>query len=105
MRRITSIIANVVAAGRSVEAGLCAHAVGDRVVCTGRVAGYAETADHLPVAVERDAAAEGDDATIDKPGTGSLRIKKGIKRVGVVQPIQGTARLCRSVEVGGREGK
>src|SRR5690242_15223545 len=54
----TNIVANVIAIGRSVEAGLRAHAVSDRVVCTGRIAGYAETAYHLSPAVERNTAAE-----------------------------------------------
>jgi hypothetical protein len=58
-----------------------AHAVSDRAVCTGRVAGYAETADHFSAAVERNAATEGDDTAGDKPDTRSLPIKEGIENV------------------------
>src|ERR1700722_2102052 len=48
--------------GDAVKAGHAAHAVGYRVISTGRIAADTEAANHLAALIQREPAAKGDDA-------------------------------------------
>jgi hypothetical protein len=87
--------------GRAVKAGEVAHSVCDGVVRAGCVAADPEPADHLPVAIERDSAAECDDASRNLTHSRPLRLERRVERVRIVEPIEGAGReVCRRLRVG-----
>jgi hypothetical protein len=98
-------IANVVRIIRSdttrdaVEASLPAHTIGDGMVRTGAIATHPQAADDLPILVQRDPAAERDDATRDRADPGPTGIKAWVERVRVIEPIQRPTRLGRRVQI------
>ena len=104
--RVNYVVVALRAAGRidasrnNIEAGEMAHPVGNGVIGAGGVAADAESADHLPALIERNAATESDDAAWHEPEARSLRLEGRVKRVRVVQAIERTAGLCRPIEVG-----
>jgi len=85
-------VLNVVAVGRVIQAGEPAHAIGDGVIGAGGVTAYAEPADHLPVRIKWNAAAERDDAAGDIADGRSLLLKCRIERIGIIQPVELTSR-------------
>src|SRR5579864_9473232 len=89
--------------GNLVETGQQAHPEGDRMVGTGAITADSQTADHLPVLVERNATPEGDDSADRLVMTRALLEKIGVEGVGVVESVERAARLGRGIQISGRE--
>ena len=87
------------------QSGVLAHSPCDGMVCARGIAAHAQSANHLAVLIESEAAAEGDDFARNLVETRMLRIKGRVEGVRVVQPIKRSARLRGSIKVCGRDGE
>ena len=87
------------------QSGVLAHSPCDGMVRARGIAAHAQSANHLAVFIESDAAAEGDDSACNLVETGLLRIKGRIEGIRVVQSIKRTARLRGRIKVCSRDGE
>lgn len=99
------VAATVWTAWNLIEPSSPSHSIRNNVIRAGGVATDAQPADHLAVFIQRNAAAEGDDAARDAVDPRPLRIEFWVERIGVVQSIKRSARLCWGVEVRSRDGE